>query len=276
MGNKTKYISITEMARLRGITTETLRHYDRIGLLKPDFLDKHKTRYYSILQYEKLGTIRELQQIGMSLKEIGEYFNSRTLKSSLALLEQQKELVEARLAELCAIRKKITDRMSFLSTISETSYHSEVVVKEFKERYYIAFEGLIHDEIELAYAVMHLEEVIHKKEKYLPIYGTSRYATLIEGKDLTDPLKGSQLICFIPANDSDWGEVKTLPAGKYCCIRKSGDFWEREKSIIQLQQFLEENKLVACNNTIVENVIVDYTVSDSISERLYEFQLLCK
>lgn len=42
------YISITEMARLRNITTETLRHYDRIGLLKPDYLDKNHVRYYSV------------------------------------------------------------------------------------------------------------------------------------------------------------------------------------------------------------------------------------
>ena len=28
-----EYLSITEMAKLRNVTTETLRHYDRIGLI---------------------------------------------------------------------------------------------------------------------------------------------------------------------------------------------------------------------------------------------------
>lgn len=37
-----QYLSITEMARRRSITTETLRYYDRIGLLKPDYLDSNR------------------------------------------------------------------------------------------------------------------------------------------------------------------------------------------------------------------------------------------
>ena len=41
-------ISITEMAKLRNISTETLRHYDRIGLLKPVYVDP-KTGYRFLL-----------------------------------------------------------------------------------------------------------------------------------------------------------------------------------------------------------------------------------
>ncbi|MEH7531769.1 MerR family DNA-binding transcriptional regulator, partial [Priestia megaterium] len=47
------------MAKLRGVTTETLRHYDRIGLFKPFYVDENTGyRYYSIFQYEVLGTIK--------------------------------------------------------------------------------------------------------------------------------------------------------------------------------------------------------------------------
>lgn len=51
-------LTIGEFAKLRNITTETLRHYDRIGLVKPVKVDPDTGyRYYSILQYEKIGTI---------------------------------------------------------------------------------------------------------------------------------------------------------------------------------------------------------------------------
>ena len=33
------YLNITQLAGLRNATTETLRHYDRIGLLKPAYVD---------------------------------------------------------------------------------------------------------------------------------------------------------------------------------------------------------------------------------------------
>jgi DNA-binding transcriptional MerR regulator len=87
-------LSITEMAKLRGITTETLRHYDRIGLLKPDETDENGVRYYSVLKYEQLETIRELRQTGLTLKEIHAYLDHRSLSSSRRLLIRQKEYCE--------------------------------------------------------------------------------------------------------------------------------------------------------------------------------------
>ncbi|WP_434369237.1 MerR family DNA-binding transcriptional regulator [Peribacillus frigoritolerans] len=48
-------LSIGEMAKLRGVTVDTLRHYDKIGLLKPFHIDPETGyRYYSISQYEAL------------------------------------------------------------------------------------------------------------------------------------------------------------------------------------------------------------------------------
>ncbi len=86
-------ISITELARLRNVSTETLRHYDRIGLFKPSYVDPDTGyRYYSILyQNEKLGTIRELQQLGMSLHEIKDYYENRNAEKSLAILKQKRD-----------------------------------------------------------------------------------------------------------------------------------------------------------------------------------------
>lgn len=61
-------LSIGEMAKLRGVTVDTLRHYDKIGLLKPYHIDPETGyRYYSISQYEVLGTIKDLRSIGFSL-----------------------------------------------------------------------------------------------------------------------------------------------------------------------------------------------------------------
>ena len=68
---KENLLSITELAKLRQVTSETLRYYDRIGLITPDYVDPQtRYRYYSIRQYEKLGTIKELRQLGMSIHDI--------------------------------------------------------------------------------------------------------------------------------------------------------------------------------------------------------------
>ena len=75
---KENLLSITELAKLRQVTSETLRYYDRIGLITPDYVDPQtRYRYYSIRQYDKLGTIKELRQLGMSIHDITDYFSGR-------------------------------------------------------------------------------------------------------------------------------------------------------------------------------------------------------
>ena len=53
MESTSELLSISEMARLRKVTTETLRHYDRIGLFTPSYISPDTGyRYYSFMQYE--------------------------------------------------------------------------------------------------------------------------------------------------------------------------------------------------------------------------------
>ncbi len=75
------YLSITELAKLRKVSSETLRYYDRINLLKPEYIDPEtRYRYYSVRQSEKLGVIRELRELGMSVEEVKDYFKDCNLR----------------------------------------------------------------------------------------------------------------------------------------------------------------------------------------------------
>ena len=106
------YLSITEMAKLRDLTTETLRHYDRIGLFKPEYVDPVTNyRYYSSAQFEVLGTIKELRQLGMSLDDIAEYFNDRNLEKSTRILKEQHELLKKEIKEKTALEKTLRRKL---------------------------------------------------------------------------------------------------------------------------------------------------------------------
>lgn len=50
--------SIGEISKLFDIDIRLLRHYDKISLLKPEFVNKENGyRYYSTRQFERLNTI---------------------------------------------------------------------------------------------------------------------------------------------------------------------------------------------------------------------------
>ena len=56
------YFSISEAAKIVGLTTETLRHYDRIDLVKPCKKDQWSGyRYYSEQEIVRLNTIQALE-----------------------------------------------------------------------------------------------------------------------------------------------------------------------------------------------------------------------
>ena len=112
---KGSYLSITEMAKLRNISSETLRYYDRIGLLKPDFVDPDtKYRYYSVLQSEKLGTIRELRSLGMSVEEVKDYFDGCHLQKSIKILSSHYSKLEADIERKLFLCQVIMRKLSFL------------------------------------------------------------------------------------------------------------------------------------------------------------------
>ncbi len=66
-----KYFSIGEAAKAVHTTAETLRHYDRIGLVKPSKKDEWTGyRYYSENDIVRLNTVRALLLMDLSLSEI--------------------------------------------------------------------------------------------------------------------------------------------------------------------------------------------------------------
>lgn len=65
--------SIGMFSKINKVTTKTLRHYDEMGLLKPEFVDKFSGyRYYTSNQLPIMHKILTLKEMGLSLTEIKE------------------------------------------------------------------------------------------------------------------------------------------------------------------------------------------------------------
>lgn len=93
--------SVQELAKLSGVTPRTLRWYDRIGLLKPARTAESGYRYYGPQEVDRLQEILFCRELGMELKEIGEYLDrpdydrTEALQKHLAALQQKKARLEA-------------------------------------------------------------------------------------------------------------------------------------------------------------------------------------
>ena len=90
-----KHLTVGEMARLNHISEQTLRLYDKRGLLSPSFRGGNGYRYYDIKQSAVLDIIQYMKSLGISLKEIGRQLENRDLgRIEAALREKQRQTEE--------------------------------------------------------------------------------------------------------------------------------------------------------------------------------------
>jgi DNA-binding transcriptional MerR regulator len=87
--------SIAEVAKLSGLTSRTLRHYDEIGLLPPAFVAANGYRHYRQEELLRLQQIRVLRELGVGLPEIARILDAQTDRVA-ALREHHARLLAER------------------------------------------------------------------------------------------------------------------------------------------------------------------------------------
>ncbi|MRN53318.1 MerR family transcriptional regulator [Paenibacillus sp. LC-T2] len=95
MSNDQSY-SIGHAARICNISVQTLRYYDKIGLVIPNHTDKLTGyRYYANQDLLRIMIVQDMKMLQFSLEEIGTLLKSGNLKSLQITLEaKHKEMSE--------------------------------------------------------------------------------------------------------------------------------------------------------------------------------------
>ncbi len=90
----------SEIAKISGVSSRTLRYYDEINLLRPNKVDANGYRVYTDNEVDKLQMILFYREMGMPLEEIKMLISSdnfdkeKALESHLKILYEKKSLLE--------------------------------------------------------------------------------------------------------------------------------------------------------------------------------------
>jgi DNA-binding transcriptional MerR regulator/effector-binding domain-containing protein len=132
------FFTIGELADLFAIDVQTLRYYDKIGLLIPSHRNHaNGYRLYKFDQVYQVASIRYLKRLGYSLEQIREYLDSRTLDHTIERLQGQSALLKQRWQELISIDSAIQRKIEFIKVQLPQVSLQEVQVKTFPDRYYL-------------------------------------------------------------------------------------------------------------------------------------------
>ncbi|HBG0292781.1 TPA: MerR family transcriptional regulator [Clostridioides difficile] len=117
--------SIGMFSKINKITTKTLRYYEDIGLLKPEYVDEFtKYRYYTTEQLPKLHQIITLKQMGLSLAEIKKAVENPEEVENI-LMNKEKEMLDVIKSE----EYKIIKLRNYLTNLKGEVNMNDVIIK---------------------------------------------------------------------------------------------------------------------------------------------------
>lgn len=218
--------SIGETAKLNDISIKSLRHYDEIGLLKPMFIDPDTGyRYYAYSQFSFIDKIKRYKNVGVSLKDLKEVFQSRDLNLLETLLQEQKQAIEAESRRLEDRRQDVQWLVDFFEYSKSLAVGNDLSIKEQPEMHVIRVPC---DGDDSMYA-MDLElRRIAASPSLRECQVLNPYGYILDFDRLMEnamyPVASTVCIRSLPARQSPY--VTTIPRGRYLCC-KANIFTER-------------------------------------------------
>lgn len=218
---------IGEVAKILGVTRKTLLVYEEKGLLTPALKDEESGyRYYTADNMTQIRSIRTLQSLGLSLKEVAEYYcdvgnmdrHLQRLYELRAMLDRNIQMLQVRSAR----RGDLTVRRAVLP--------QQVC---FCRRYCCR---------DVAEAAICLRDTYIAAARTGKMSMASRMFTMRMTKD-PDTL---DILCCIPVDDSFCGSERVeFPETDALCVYYRGPYEGTGAAIRTLEQYITEKDIKA-------------------------------
>lgn len=216
---------IGEVAKIMGITRKAILVYENAGLLTPAVKDKESGyRYYSADNMTQIRSIRSLQALGLTLKEVAEYYYDT-------------ENIDVHLKRLMDLRASLDRNIQMLQmrsarrgdlTVHKTSLPRQVC---FCRRYQCE----------------DVSEAANKlRDTYIAAARTGKMSTLgrMFTMRMSQPTEKLDLMCCIQVEDGfDGPERIEFLEAQALCIYYRGPYEGTSTAIRALMQYINENNV---------------------------------
>ena len=202
------FFTIKKAAEMCGTTAETLRHYDRLGLVRPKKVDEWTGyRYYSEDEIVRINTVRALQSMGFSLGEIKDILQTDDFGRINALFDRALEMADRRIEELNGAKQKILRAKRQYAEEQTEQTHGGIYERTLPQRAIMLSDRLTAPSLEnlTAYHRHFFEQVKASKKQYEFADSAGVY------------VKGGSRMFAICTKYPDERGLIMLPAGRYLC-----------------------------------------------------------
>lgn len=206
-----KYFSVGEAAKAVHTTSETLRHYDRIGLVKPSKKDEWTNyRYYTKQDIVRLNTVRALQLMDLPLQEIKKVLEYDDLEKIVDFLVQAEKKADEKIAALQYSKSKIQlAKADYERKLQGQQKFNGTFLKDCPERVI-----LLSDTLEVPTLDNLWNYLSHFYDKVTPAFKEQFFFEDLAGIYTENGVSRLFAVCI---RYEEIDGLKVLPKGKYLC-----------------------------------------------------------
>ncbi len=264
------FFTLGEFAKIHGINNRTLHYYDNIKLFSPDHKGENGYRYYTHKQSMELVTILSFREIGMSIKEIQQYFENPSSDVFIDLANVKMSEIDEKIKSLTAL-KKVFQHKNELLRLSQYVFDGQIELVELAESYLFVsefpaeFDGV--DDVSIPTVLDHL-----KSSRDFTSFKVS-CGSFISLKKIIKVDYSNYDGLFTEVDTYKKGIYKR-PKGKYLRGFSVGDWDKIPVLYSKMMLFASENN-IELGEYAFERGINEVSISD-ISEYISEITIFCK
>lgn len=265
----------SEVIKLFNTTKETLRHYEKIGLISPEVDDKNY-RYYDVSELNILRQIFVLKELGFSTSEMKIMLNHTIeRKDYLSKMVEHTQLLEEKIQQLQEIKEH---SKQLIDLLQEESFSLSFKLKKKEKRQFIVinpFESELMNDIKSYYDTFDqlIDSDLYSERVLMSIFD---FSTLGDFKK-----ENSRIGIEINSSNSKALSTKeydllTLKSGLYLSVYYIFKGWHLDhlKSLKEdIEAYCKDHGLIIESETVVEVEHPELGVVFDEHEGLYEVQL---
>lgn len=263
-------LSIGQMAELNHVSEQTLRLYDKEGLLVPRCVDPVTGyRYYHIIQSAKLDLIQNMKVYGMTLRQIRSFLDSNDPAALREMLSEQAASIEERIRQLRRSQSAITRTLDNYRRYEAMPRNGEIFLEYIPERRIFRYSCDVNyfDQDESGYEYMLRQMKTNLVANNMPLSYFTNIGTIIRREHLVpDSLFSNEVFLFVDEGDSSQA-METLPAASYLCLC-SDEFSMEAANVRRLLDYVQTRGYEIAGDYICE-VVVDFPMLDFDRRRMF-------
>lgn len=220
-----KLYSIGETAKIMGISTQTLRSYTNMDLVRPAVVNPQTGyRYYSYDQLHYIDRIKYLRSLGVPLKEISDILHSGKPETMIQYLQKQHHHLETEIEKLQTTLSEVAWYTDYFKQLDDVHLVGIPYAKKFPERYMMYTPYVrINEELDFLSEENkeYMEISMMRLKNNVPYLHHRQWGIAVDFKAYTEnQFIPQQYFFFFKEKPPVWDEsyMAVVPAGTYLCL----------------------------------------------------------